>query len=68
MDKTDIQEAKSLHWLSNMFPFTKIPLDETDKMSNAIHIYCKAGAKKIESMQEEIEMLKEYIDNLERGK
>ena len=67
MDGTDIQEAKSLHWLSNMFPFTKIPLDETDKISNAIHIYCKVGAKKIESMQEEIEMLKEYIDNLERG-
>ncbi|MCQ4833997.1 cell division protein [[Clostridium] symbiosum] len=66
MAETNIQEAKSLLWLSSMFPFTKIPLDETDKMSNAIHIYCKAGAKKIETMQEEIKMLKEYIDNLER--
>lgn len=38
--------AKSLRWLSNMFPFVEHPEDEADRMSNAIHIYSKAGAEK----------------------
>lgn len=42
-----------------MFPLTKLPLDETDKMSNAIHIYCKNAADKLEALQEENEMLLE---------
>ena len=61
--KNDIPEAKSLRWLANVFPLTKIPLDETDKMSNAIHIYCKAGAEKIETLQEQNEMLLELCRN-----
>lgn len=59
------QEAKSLRWLSNVFPFTQNPIDETDRMSNAIHVYCEAGALKIEKMQEQVEMLEEYIRHLE---
>lgn len=55
----EVREAKSLRWLVNMFPLTKIPLDETDKMSNAIHIYCKSAADKLEALQEENEMLLE---------
>lgn len=54
-------EAKSLRWLANMFPITKNPLDETDKISNAIHIYCTVGAEKIERFQAENEMLLEYL-------
>lgn len=55
----EVPEAKSLRWLVNMFPLTKLPLDETDKMSNAIHIYCKNAADKVEALQEENEMLLE---------
>lgn len=62
---SDISEVSSLRWLSNMFPFTKVPLDETDRISNVIHVYCHAGANKIEAMQKEIEMLKAYIEHLE---
>lgn len=57
------KEAKSLRWLANMFPLTNVPLDETDKISNAIHIYCSAGAEKIEQLQKENEMLLEYLKN-----
>ena len=55
----EVKEAKSLRWLANMFPLTKVPFDETDKMSNAIHIYCKNAADKLEALQEENEMLLE---------
>lgn len=55
----EIREAKSLRWLVNMFPLTEVPLDETDKMSNAIHIYCKNAADKLEALQEENEILLE---------
>lgn len=57
------KEAKSLRWLANMFPLTNVPLDETDKISNAIHIYCTAGAEKIDQLQKENEMLLEYLKN-----
>lgn len=46
----DIPEVKSLRWLANMFPYVEKPQDETDRMSNAIHIYCSAGADKIEEL------------------
>lgn len=50
----EIKEVKSLRWLANMFPYIENPQDETDKMSNAIHIYCSAGADKIEELQKQI--------------
>lgn len=55
----EVREAKSLRWLANMFPLTEVPLDETDKMSNVIHIYSKNAADKLEALQEENEMLLE---------
>lgn len=53
----EVPEAKSLRWLANMFPLTMPPLDSTDKMSNAIHVYCKSAADKLEALQEENEIL-----------
>lgn len=47
--------AKSLQRLSNMFPFMEHPEDEADRMSNAIHIYSKAGAEKIRELEEKLE-------------
>ena len=38
------QQEKSLRWLANMFPEVEEPKDESDKISNAIHRYCTAGA------------------------
>lgn len=53
-------EAKSLRWLSNMFPLVENPKDNEDRMCNCIHIYCEAGAKRIEAMQEEINRLRVF--------
>lgn len=49
-------EVKSLRWLANMFPYTENPEDETDKITNAIHVYTTAGANKIEMLQNLIYM------------
>lgn len=46
--------AKSLRWLSNMFPFMEHPEDEIDRMSNTIYIYSKAGAEKIQELEQEV--------------
>ena len=54
----EIPEVKSLRWLANMFPWTDNPKDEADRISNAIHLYCTAGANKIEELFEENQMLK----------
>ena len=51
LTKEEIVEVKSLRWLANMFPYTENPQDNTDKMSNAIHLYCTASADKIEELQ-----------------
>lgn len=51
MSRNEIPEVKSLRWLANMFPYVDHPQDETDKISNAIHLYCTAGADKIEQLQ-----------------
>lgn len=56
---SEIPEAKSLRWLCNQFPITIPPQDDGDKICNAIHVYCEAGAKKIEELQAEVERLKE---------
>lgn len=54
-EKKENKEAKSLRWLANMFPWTDQAESEEDKMSNAIHIYAKAGAEKIEELAEKLE-------------
>lgn len=47
---SEVAEAKSLRWLENMFPWTPHPKDENDKLSNAIHLYAKRGADKIDEL------------------
>lgn len=42
--------AKSLQWLSNMFPEVHPAEDDADRMSNCIHLYCKQGADAIERL------------------
>jgi hypothetical protein len=37
-----------------MFPYTENAKDETDKMCNAIHIHCTAGADKIEELHNKL--------------
>lgn len=61
--RKEIGEVKSLRWLANMFPFTKVPKDETDKMTNAINVYCTAGADKIEELQELLDCANDQIKN-----
>lgn len=50
--------------LANMFPMIKNPKDETDKITSCIHIYCSAGADKIEELQNKVEELQSIIDEL----
>lgn len=58
----EIGEVKSLRWLANNFPFIENPEDDADKISNAIHVYCTAGADKIEALNEELVELKELLN------
>ena len=58
-NKKEIPEVKSLRWLANMFPFVKEPKDDEDRISNAIHLYCTAGADKIEELSALLETLNE---------
>lgn len=63
----EIPEAKSLRWLCNQLQITIPTQDDGDRLCNAIHVYCEAGAKKIEELQKEIERLKvfeEYCKNM----
>lgn len=53
----EIPEVKSLRWLANMFPWVDNPQDDADKMSNAIHLYCTAGADKIEELSTLLEQI-----------
>ena len=64
-NKKEIAEVKSLRWLANMFPFTENPQDEEDKMCNAIHIYCTAGADKLEKYAA---LINELNNQLEKHK
>lgn len=62
----EVPEAKSLRWLANTFPFTEDPKDDTDKVSNAIHIYCEAGAIKIDELTKEVSDLKSQLEKERR--
>lgn len=59
--KHEIPEVKSLRWLANNFSFTKNPKEDADKLSNAIHVYRKAGADKIEELQAKIDLLSDAV-------
>lgn len=68
---SEIPEAKSLRWLCNQFPVIVPPQDDEDKICNVIHVYCEAGAKKIDELQREVERLKvfeEYCENMKELK
>ena len=65
-NKKEIAEVKSLRWLANMFPFTKNPQDETDRMTNAINVYVTAGADKIEELDKKCEALSRVLKNIEK--
>lgn len=62
----EIAEAKSLRWLANNFQYIENPKDELDKMNNAIHIYCTAGADKIDSLNDELTELKALLNRKEK--
>ena len=53
----DIPEVKSLRWLANMFPMQIPARDDDDRLCNAIHLYCTAGADKIEAQELRIQEL-----------
>lgn len=55
--KEDRSAAKSLRWLANNFPYIDKPEDNTDRITNAIHVYATAGAEEIESLKKRIEEL-----------
>lgn len=55
---SEVKEAKSLRWLAYQFPFTENPKDEVDKMTNCIHVYCSAGADKIDELIKALEDVK----------
>ena len=52
---TELPEVKSLRWLANMFPYIENPQDDTDRLTDAIHVYCTAGADKIVELQKKID-------------
>lgn len=54
----EIPEVKSLRWLANEFPFVENPIEDADKLCNVIHLYCTAGANKIEELQRIIDCRK----------
>lgn len=54
----EIPEAKSLRWLAVQFPLVEKPQNDIDKMQSLIHIYCTAGANRLESMAEAIDFAK----------
>lgn len=64
-NKKAIPEVSSLRWLANMFPFIENPEDDADKISNAIHVYCTAGANKIEELSAKVNNLEKENYNLE---
>lgn len=53
----EIPEVKSLRWLANMFPLQIPARDDNDRLCNAIHLYCTAGADKIEAQELRIQEL-----------
>lgn len=60
----EIHEAKSLRWLVNQFPLTIPAKEDTDKICNAIHLYAKAGADKLEAQAKRIEELDKEVAKL----
>ena len=45
---------KGLRWLGFMFPETHPAQDDTDRISNNIHLYCMQAADAIEKLQTDV--------------
>ena len=50
--------AKSLRWLENNFPYQSPAVDDSDRLANCIHCYCRNGALCIEALLTELDVLK----------
>lgn len=59
--------AKSLRWLSNMFPVVIGSDDRGDRMSTCIHMYTASGADTISTLQAENEKLRAELENYRKG-
>ena len=46
----EIGEVSCLRWLANNFPYIENPKDDTDRMTNTIHVYCTTGADALEQL------------------
>ena len=53
-----LPQEKSLRWLANQFTFVADPKDDVERLSNAIHVYCTAGADCIDSLHSEVSFLR----------
>lgn len=61
---TEVPEAKSLRWLAFIFPKIENPVDDCDRMTNCINLYCTSAADLIEHQSKEIDELHGMIDSL----
>lgn len=60
----EIGEANSLRWLANQFTFTMNAKNDIDRMGNCIYLYCRAGADKIEELDQRVFELTEEVIRL----
>lgn len=58
--------AKSLRWLSNMFPVVIGSDDRGDRMSTCIHMYTASGADTISTLQAENGRLRVELEQVKR--
>lgn len=64
---SNVPEAKSLRWLAIQFPFIQDPKDDTDKLSNAIHLYATAGADCIDRLSAEVATFYDFWQRYKPG-
>lgn len=57
-----LPEAKSLRWLVNMFPLTTPAKEDSERLCNAIHLYAKAGADKLDDLEGQVKQMAQTID------
>lgn len=55
----EIPEVKCLRWVANMIPYFSHPRDDRERLANAIHVYCTAGADKIEELHDLLMFVKD---------
>lgn len=62
----EIPEAKSLRWLAIQFPLVEKPKDDIEKIQSLIHLYCTAGANRLESIDAENIKLKAELEKVKQ--